>query len=118
MKEGAKSDIARYKDLLPSGYALTFDIETESAGKYLAELESLMLSQRDGSIAKTTNDEVINIIKTGVEQGKSYSEVAKEIESEDPFVFSKSRAKTIAVNEIGRAYGWSSHEPGRVLQDE
>lgn len=46
MKEGAKPEIARYKDLLPSGYELTFDIETESAGKYLAEMEDLMLSQR------------------------------------------------------------------------
>lgn len=29
----------------------------------------------------------------------------------DPFVFSKYRAKLIAVNETGRAFGWANHEP-------
>jgi len=63
MEEGAKGSIARYKDLLPAGYGLAFDIETEPAAKYLADLEDLMLSQRDGSILKTTRDRLRIILE-------------------------------------------------------
>lgn len=56
MNQGAKNPIKRYKDLLPSNYSLSFDIETSPAEKYLRDLNDLMLSQRDGSILKTTRD--------------------------------------------------------------
>lgn len=118
MEEGAKDPIKRYKELLPEDYALTFDIDTEPATIYLKELEDLMLSQRQGSILRTTRDELRIIIADGIEEGMSYGEIAKQIREVDPFVFSKARAKTIAVNEIGRSYGWANHEPGRVLTDE
>lgn len=118
MEEGAKDPIKRYKELLPEDYALTFDIETEPATIYLKELEDLMLSQRKGSILKTTRDDLRFIMADGIEEGMSYGEIAKQIREMDPYVFSKSRAETIAVNEIGRSYGWANHEPGRVLTDE
>lgn len=78
----------------------------------------LYLSERDGSILKTTRDELRRIISKGLEEGQSYGEIAKQIQETDPFVFSKYRAKLIAVNEVGRAYGWANHEPARVLQGE
>lgn len=118
MNEAAKETIKRYKDLLPEGYALSFDIETAPAAKYLADLEDLMLSQADGSILKTTRDELRRIMERGVEQGQSYGQIAKDIQAEDPWVFSKTRAELIAVNEIGRAYGWANHEPAIELQRE
>jgi uncharacterized protein with gpF-like domain len=77
-----------------------------------------MLSQRNGSILKTTRDELRQLIADGIREGQSYGEIAKQIRETDPFVFSKARAKTIAVNEIGRSYGWANHEPGRVLTEE
>lgn len=118
MEEGAKDPIKRYKDLLPEDYALVFDVSTEPATIYLQELEDLMLSQRQGSILKTTRDELRTLIKNGIEEGNSYGAIAKQIREVDPWVFSKARAKTIATNEIGRSYGWANYEPGRVLDDE
>lgn len=116
MEEGAKGSIKRYKDLLPEGYGLAFDIETSPASKYLQDLEDLMLSQKDGSILKTTRDRLRAIMEEGVANGNSYGQIAKEIQVEDPWVFSKARATLIAVNEVGRAYGWANHEPAVELQ--
>lgn len=115
MNEGAKGSIRRYKDLLPEGYSLSFDIETSPASNYLRDLEDLQLSQRQGSILKTTRDELRDIMARAIDDGKSYGELAKEIQQEDPWVFSKARATLIAVNEIGHAYGWGNHEPAVEL---
>lgn len=104
MNDGAKEPIKRYKKLLPEGYSLSFDIDTSPASKYLQDLEDLMLSQKQGSILKTTRDELRSIMEKGVVEGNSYGAIAKQIREVDPWVFSKTRAKTIAVNEIGRAY--------------
>lgn len=118
MEEGAKESIQRYRDFLPEGYALTFDIPGTPAAEYLRQLVDLHLSQRQGSILKTTRDELRKIIADGVEQGLSYGQIAKQIQETDPFVFSKYRAKLIAVNEVGRAYGWANHEPARELDKQ
>jgi uncharacterized protein with gpF-like domain len=77
-----------------------------------------MLSQRNGSILKTTRDELRTLIANGIEEWESYGSIAKKIREVDPFVFSKARAKTIAVNEIWRSYGWANHEPWRELTRE
>lgn len=69
------------------------------------------LSQRDGSISKTTNDEVRKLITDGVDAGKSYGMIAREIQDTDPWVFSKSRATLIAVQEVGQAYGFGNWQP-------
>ena len=118
MREGAKDPIKRYKDLLPDDYALVFNISTAPATVYLQELSDLMLSQRDGSILKTTKDELRSIMRNGISDWDSYTAIAKRIREVDPFVFSRSRSKTIAVNEIGRSYWWANHEPGNVLSDD
>lgn len=115
MKNGAKEKIAKYKDILPPGYKLAFDLPTEPASNYIRELTDLHLSTRDGSTLKTTRDELRRIIADGLDNNGSYGSIAREIEASDPFVFSKTRAKLIAVNEIGRAYGWADAEPSRVL---
>lgn len=63
-----------------------------------------MISNEDGSITKTTRDELRRLLSNGIDEGMSYGEIAKQIQETDPFVFSKYRAKLIAVNEVGRAY--------------
>jgi hypothetical protein len=118
MIEGAKIPIKRYKDLLPEGYALVFDVDTAPAAVYLQNMTDLMLSQKKGSISRTTKNELLNILEKGIADGKSYGAIAKQIREVDPFVFSKARSKTIATNELGRAYGWANFEPGQVLTDE
>lgn len=75
-----------------------------------------MLSQKDGSISKTTKERLLAIMEEGVANGESYGEIAKQIQQTDPWVFSKARATLIAVNEVGRAYGWANHEPAVELQ--
>lgn len=118
MVEGASESIARYIDLLPDDYGLVFDLPGEPAAEYLNQLEDLMLSQRQGSILKTTRDELRGIIARGATEGSSYGEIAKQIQETDPFVFSKARANLISVNEIGRAYGWANHQPALDLMAE
>lgn len=115
MKMWASRNIKRYADLLPDNYKLDFDLPTAPAVKYLDDLRDLHLSDRDGSTLKTTRDEVRKIISDGVAVWDSYSTIAKRIEEVDPFVFSKTRAKLIAVNEVGRAYGWADHQPWKEL---
>lgn len=83
---------------------MAFDLPTSPASIYIRDLIDLNLSTRDGSTLKTTRDELRRIIADGLDDGKSYGQIAKEIREVDPFVFSKTRAKLISVNEIGRAY--------------
>jgi len=104
MKKGAEKNIKKYKDVLPTGYNLAFDLPTSPASNYVRDLVDLHLSTRDGSTLKTTRDEIRKIIADGLDDKYSYGQIAKNIEELDPFVFSKTRAKLISVNEIGRAY--------------
>lgn len=115
MEQGAKANITKYSELLPTGYSLAFDLPTSPASNYVRDLFDLHLSTRDGSTLKTTRDELRRIIADGLDNNGSYGSIAKDIQTLDPFVFSKTRAKLIAVNEVGRAYGWADSEPARVL---
>ena len=96
---------------------LVFNIETEPAVRFLRSMETLHLSERDGSIFQTTKKEILTILSDGVKLGKSYTQIAKEIRETQPFVFSKSRAQLIAVQETGQAYGWANFEPAREMQN-
>lgn len=118
MKQGAKANITKYSELLPTGYSLAFDLPTSPASNYVRDLVDLHLSTRDGSTLKTTRDELRRIIADGLDNNGSYGSIAKDIQTLDPLVFSKTRAKLIAVNEVGRAYGWADSEPARVLSGD
>jgi hypothetical protein len=100
MVQGAKENIEKWKTLLPSGYSLAFDLPTSPASNYVRALIDLHLSDYQGSILKTTRDELRTIIANGLDDKLSYGDIAKRISETDPFVFSKSRGKLIAVNEI------------------
>lgn len=115
MEVWAKANITKYSALLPTGYSLAFDLPTSPASNYVRDLVDLHLSTRDGSTLKTTRDELRRIIADWLDNNGSYGSIARDIQELDPFVFSKTRAKLIAVNEIGRAYGWADSEPARVL---
>lgn len=118
IKRWAAGPIKRFSRFLTDWYKIRFDIDSDPAVQYLERMRELHLSQRQGSISKTTLAELKDIIAKGVEMGYSYTQVAKQIREKDPFVFSKSRAKLIAVNEIWRAYWFGSFEPSRVLAEE
>lgn len=100
MEQGAKANILKYKKILPKGYGLAFDLPTSPASNYIRELKDLHLSQKAGSTLKTTRDELRRIVADGLDNKLSYSDIAKQINELDPFVFSETRAKLISVNEI------------------
>lgn len=87
---------------MPLG-GIDFSMPTRPEAVYLQALKDLHLSDKFGSISKTTEDRVKNAIVKGIKQGKSAKEIAKEIERLDPQVFSKNRADLIAINQIGKA---------------
>lgn len=66
MTMGAAKNIRKYKDILPEGYRLAFDLPTAPAVKYINDLVDLNLSTRDGSTLKTTRDELRRILADGV----------------------------------------------------
>jgi hypothetical protein len=94
---------------------LVFNIESEPAVRFLRKMQTLHLSERDGSIYKTTKQQILTILRDWVRLGKSYWEIAREIRDTQPFVFSKARAKLIAVQETWQAYGWANFEPAKIM---
>ena len=125
MEEGAKAPIEKYKDSLPDGYTIhmdfrlgtSFDIETDPVAKYFTDLKDLMLSQRKGSINKTSRDRIRKLLADGINNGYNPQEIAKQIRAIDPFVFSQTRAMLIATNECGRAFGYGNFIPVMELHE-
>ena len=117
MVQASLPTIHQYKEQLPKGYKIGFDLPTDPAKKYLDNLKRLHLSNYKGSISATTNDEVKNIIAQWVGDGLSYGEIAKQIREIDPFIFSKARANLIAITEVGRAYGFAHYIPTQTMTE-
>jgi hypothetical protein len=76
------------------------------------------LSQKQGSINKTTNDELRNIIASWIDEWYSYGQIAKQIRETDPFVFSKKRANLIAVQEVWQAYWFANFQPLKDMNEQ
>jgi len=74
------------------------------ASKYLKRLKNINLSDYRWSISKTTNKRVRKLIYKWFKEWQSYTEIAKNINNLDPFLFSKKRGELIAITEIWRAY--------------
>lgn len=84
------------------------DLETDFSyviekARSFARYKEYELSQ--STIAVTTKKWVAEIVSKGVEEGKSYTEIAKEIKAQSKkWLLSKARAQLIAVRESGDAY--------------
>lgn len=118
IKRGAKPTIDKYSKLLPEDYNITFNLPTSPASDYLRRNHELHLSDRQGSISKGTKDMVSALIASGIDEGKSYGEIANDIREGVAYPFSRARAKLIAVNEVWRAYGFGNMEPNKELARE
>lgn len=117
MQKAYKQSFSAYSMFLADyDSRLIFNIETEPAVKYLRNLETLHLSEKDWSIYKTTKKEILTLISDWVKSWKSYTKIWEEIEATNPFVFSKERAKLIAIQETWQAYGWANYEPARKMK--
>ena len=116
MKRTYAQAVKPFKNFLNKpDYSLVFDVDNSPAVNFLRKQTEIHLSEKDGSISKTTRKEVLTLITQGIEWGKSYWEIAKDIRETAPFTFSKSRSELIAIQEVGQAYGYSNFEPARRM---
>ena len=84
---------------------------------YLELWRNLELSNYRGTITHTTKYNVISILKNWVDKWLSVWEVQKQISSLSSKLFSKARARSIAVTEMWRAYEYGNYQPIRQLSD-
>lgn len=100
--------------------ALAFDLANPRAVDYITNRAPVAVSQ----INETTRRDVRRIITAGVNEGKSYQAVAKELREKyaqfrtpRPQEHIRDRAEGIAVFEMGDAYEQSSHDFAQGMQD-
>lgn len=109
MLKGGRNAIEQYA---LGSIGISFNLRNERAIEYLQSKREIMLSDRQGSINKTTKDRVLEIIKDGVNNRQSYTQIARQIESLSvEGIFSRSRAQMIATNEVGKAYEFGNFVP-------
>lgn len=76
---------------------------------------ALNLSNYKGAISYTTKKDVLNILKNGIDNHLSGTEIRKQIHDYNPILFSKARARAIAVTETHRAYEYGNLQPMQQL---
>jgi len=103
---------------LTEWFAIQWNLRNDEAVRYLQKLEDLHLSNKDGSIWKTTKSHIIHLLQKWTNDWLSYAEIWEQISKLDPFVFSQARWELIAVTEIGRAYEFWNYLPMKKLQDK
>jgi hypothetical protein len=65
MYQAIRDKIKEFAEL--GGFSLGFDLPTSPASNYIRDRSTLMLSTRQGSILKTTRDQLRNIIAEGLD---------------------------------------------------
>jgi len=99
-------------------FTINWELRNDPAAKYLESVVQIHTSSKIlWSIWKTTYDRVLSLIKEWVNTWLSYTEIAKQMTILDPVVFSKYRAKMIAVAELGTAYEQGKYLPMKDLKD-
>lgn len=107
MKKGGETTV---KKLALKEFGIDFSLKHPSAVAYLDAKRSLELSNYRGNINSRTKSRIVEIVRDGVLNGKSYGEVAEAIAAQgEAGVFSAARSELIAVREMAQAY-----EQGRV----
>lgn len=100
--------------------AFAFDLANPRAVDYITNRAPVAVSQ----INETTRSDVRRIITAGVNEGKSYQAVAKELREKyeqfrtpRPQQHIRDRAESIAIYEMGDAYEQSTSDFARNMQD-
>lgn len=115
IKRGAKDH--EKADLIPK-FEIDFSIPTKPEAVYVEALRAMHLSQRKWSITLTTVDRIKTAVNEWIKNGLSYSQIADRIEELDPFVFSRSRAELIAINQVWKAYQFWEYRASQALAAE
>lgn len=98
---------------------VSFDLVNPEAIEYVTKLKDLQLSNFRGSIQRETKNRIQKILVDAIEEGTSYSEVARKIKGQaEAGVFSRARAELVATNQVGRAYGTGNDEMVRKFMFE
>lgn len=105
------------KDKIPE-FEIDFSIATRPEAVYVEALKTLHLSQKKWSITLTTVERIQDAVAKWVKNWLSYSEIADRIEELDPFVFSRTRAELIAINQVGKAYQFGEFRASQALVQE
>lgn len=108
----------KFKKQLWNQYLWNFFKWDSLASEYFDNITQIQLSEYKGSITTTTNEGIKEILKKWVDEWKSYWQIAKEINEVDPFIFSKSRAKLIALTETWNAFGYWDYIVWKDLQKQ
>ncbi len=97
-----------------------FNIETEPAVRYFDNEANIDFSLywQSHIFTKNLKKEIIEKLRNGVKNGKSYTQIAKEIHLIDPLVTTKQISKSIAIHQIGRAYWYANYSPALVLEKQ
>lgn len=101
------------RDLKLSQFGISFSLKHPDAKRYLLARHTLeKLSNYRGNIHGVTKQKIRDILVVGIEEGKSYTQLAKEIKEQGKEgVFSIARAEHIAQREIGMAYSHGNRVP-------
>lgn len=95
-------------------FSINFNLRNDPAVRYLDSLITLHTNTKiNWSIWRTTYTRILWLVREWVSEWLSYTEVAEKITELDPLVFSKERAKNIAVSEL-----WQAYEKWKVLPME
>ena len=90
----------------------TFDVKNQKAIDWLKAKKKFDLSSALGTIHATTQKKIKRILIDGANEGKAYTELAKEIELLSKHgVFSRARAQLISTRELGLAYEKGNNIP-------
>lgn len=112
MKRAFKDRVKHHERGL--GFNVAFNLSADEASKYI---DTIITSQWYTSIPQAIHDDIEKILRDGIQEGLSYTEIAKQIEETDPVTFSKSRANLWAVNEVGRSYGWADFRADKTFSN-
>lgn len=98
--------------LIENGFRYYEDIPSN----YANHRWELHLSDYKWAISRTTKFDVIKILKNWIDENLTPGEVAKRISDISPDLFSKARARTIAVTELWKAYEYWNYQPIEQLE--
>jgi len=97
---------------------ITFEIQNPVLEQYMIDRKDLQLSERQGSIARTTKKDVAWILQEGIRNWESRTSLASKIQKLDATTFSRNRAELIAVQETGQAFGFWNHAMMTYAQEQ
>lgn len=113
VEKGYKRTRRKFRTILEE-HSLFYDLDTIL--NYAKDRGKLQLSNFRWAISHTTKFEVVKVLKDWLNNQLTYNQVRDNIIKVNSSLFSKSRARTIAVTEMAKAYEYGNVQPMRQLQ--